>query len=251
MLINYGNRRLQDSEQVAHYGLHTMIPDLQEGKHTHVLAKNLLSPSFARSPKYTDVTRDPDDTIVHDHDRHVLLIRSGLHVPDDTLICDHMEGIRALARAGVEQDIAAKLKQAPVKEMSQEEELLEALATGFRFLQAGLQHNIESMVTSGHTMLRSYISNVPLVQGDIKEEIYRTLVRAHHEIPDDRRDTVKWDSDQVDAMVIGAGTGHARSLLHLDYRTAKPEELHEALGGGLHPTPRGLHYASFEVQKSV
>ena len=77
---------------LAEHALRELVPVAEE--EGFAVGRNLRSPDFAKDARYAAVTRDPDDAIVHDHDHHVLLMRDGETVPDDTLICDYAAGLR-------------------------------------------------------------------------------------------------------------------------------------------------------------
>jgi hypothetical protein len=246
MITMVGNGDMENSEQIAHYGLHMMIPALEGTKAEYIAAKNLRSPSFVRHPDYLAVTRDPEDTLVHDHGRHVLLMRSGDHVPDDTLICDYNVGARALARAGIHTDIVRKIQQQLPIDNPDTADILDELANGFSLIAAAIQNNVPVLLRNGQECLRRSLPHAAkVISGEVKHELYKTLVCGHHEIPPQSRSSIQWDAEGLDALVIGANTGHARSLLNVDSNTATREELEAALGGVGQSTERGLHFASF------
>lgn len=199
------SNRLTDSEEVVLYADQKMIPQLKGAEPKVVLAAGLYAPDFRRFEKYQSVTRDPDDTIVHDHDNHVLLMRSSETITDGTIICDFIEGLRALARAAVETDLLQKIDDHPEQISDQANECLENLQLGFSFLVQGMQSEVEVIMRKGHQRLRAEILQAAkYIDPKIRTEVYRTLVRGHHEIPSELRTVVEWDAARIDAMLIGA-----------------------------------------------
>ena len=244
MTILRGSRSIGDSEGLARYALFEMIPAL--GNDGFVAATNVRSPAFRTHPDYDHVTRHVDDAIVHDHDRHVLLMRSGDVVRDDTLVCEYVEATRALARAALEADIVRKLRLADTGGKTRVGELNERLAIGFEYLIRG-EAESERVMRIGTETLRRNLSRetAPALRANVKYEVFAVLVRGQRSVPEDKRAVLRWDAEEIDALLIGARQGHARSVLHVDPDAATKRAVNRELGGSAAPLPRGLHYASF------
>ena len=247
MFMLTGNNNMHASEEVAAFGLGTMERLTALDPYGLVVARNLRSPTFFKDPIYRDVTRDPEDTVMHVHDRHVLLMRSGDVVPDDTLICEHIDGLSALARAAVATDIEYKLAEAAPSGDPDTDELLESLLHAFGLLRGGFSAGVPSLMENGSEAIRRALPDYrAALRGGIKEEVLRTLVAAHHELPRDRRENVEWDANGIDALLIAAQMGHARSLLKVNLSTVTAEELDDAFGLAEPNKDRGLHFIAFD-----
>lgn len=241
-----GNNDMEASEEVAAFGLGTMEPLSALDPYGLVVARNLRSPRFFKNPIYRDVTRDPEDTVMHVHDRHVLLMRGGETVPDDTLICEHIDGLSALARAAIATDIRRTLVEALPSGDADTDELLVRLMDAFGLLGAGFAAGEPRLMENGSEAVRRTLPDHRCsLGGNIKEALFRTLVAAHHELPRDRRENVEWDANGIDALLIAAHMGHARSLLKVNLSTVTREELDDALGVAEPRKDRGLHFMAF------
>lgn len=247
MFMLTGNGDMDASEKIAAFGLSTMEPLSVVDPYGLVVAKRLRAPEFVKNPVYRDVSRDPEDTVMHAHAKHVLLMRSGQHVPDDTLICRHIDGLSALARAAIATDIERKLIEASPSGDPDTDELLESLVHAFGLLRGGFTAGVPSLMENGSEAVRRTLpDHRSTLRGGIKEELFRTLVAAHHELPKDRRENVEWDANELDALLIAAHTGHARSLLKVNLATATREEMDDALGVAEPRKDRGLHFMAFD-----
>lgn len=231
-----------NSFELADFSLRELVPVAE--REGFAVASNVRSAAFEKDPRYRDVTRDADDTIVHVHDHHVLLMRDGETVPDDTLICEYAAALRALAKAALETDVARKIELAHAAD-ARVADYNENLARSFSFLATGLREDAAPLIVTGHGFLRGHLNNPYLLRANVKYDVFRTLVRAQRDIPVAARAVVAWDAGEVDALVIGAGTGHARSVLHVDPDAATDKELRHAMGTAKPPVRRGLHYAAF------
>lgn len=246
MLLIHGQNDCENSEQIGRHAVASIIPALQQGGHAFAVATNLRAPSFCKDPECLDVTREPDDTIVHDHDHHVLLMRTEVHVPDDTLICDFLTGVRALASAVTGSDIVRKIELADTADARVEEfnaELIHSLS----FMSAGASEHEDRLMLTGHQRLRSRMHHAHLLRANIKYDVFRLFAAAQRALPDDARAVISWQDPAMDALLIGARAGHARSVLHVDPAAATDKELRMAMGTAQPHIARGLHYAAYPV----
>ena len=241
-----GTNDMHASDDVAAYGLRVMKTLSVLDDHRLVAAKCLRSQMYKKNPLFRDVTRDPEDAVMHVHEKDVLLMRTGDCVPDDTLVCRHIDGLCALARASVATDIEHKLTKASPSGDADTDELLESLLHGFALLRGGLNAGVPTLMENGSEAIRRTLPAYrAALRGGIKQEVLRTLVAAHHELPRDRRENVEWDANGIDALLIAAQMGHARSLLKVNLSTVTAEELDDAFGIAKPGKDRGLHFMAF------
>jgi hypothetical protein len=248
MIISYGNNDCDSSEAIARRAVSTFVPAVERSGADVLLAMDMRSPSFARDPAFRDVTRDPDDAIVHVHDHHVLLLRTADDVPDDTLVCDVAAGVRALAHAALASDVARKIELASVTD-PRVAEFNDDLARAFSFLAAGAAENERGLMVTGHGLLRRNMGKTRMLRANVKYDVFRVLAAAQRAIPEAARTVVSWKERTLDAVVIAAGAGHARSVLHVDPASATGKELRDAMGTATPPVSRGLHYAAYPAKK--
>ena len=238
-----GQKNHQNLEGVARFAFGTMMQHIVSGKNECVFGKNVLGANYVPGAHSKDVTRDADDTVVHWHGGPTLLVRSGVVVPDDTILCDYEVGVRAHADAILETEILRKLDDAMLKEIPIEvEELLGLYCTVFASVVGGIQASDENFYYKGQESVRFLLENrLHELPPEMRFEIFKTLICGHHKIPKHLLRLLKWDEEGVDTMLMGIGTGHARSLLDVDYTKATQEEMDQAVGAALPKSDRGLH----------
>lgn len=246
MLVLRGNGDCDSSDKVVAFGVGAMRPLLALDPQGVVAARSLRVEPFSRNPKLRSVTRDPEDTVAHVHDKHVLLIRSGAHVPDDTLVCDHRAALHALLGAAVANDLRQKLAVASLNTGGDIDDLLETCINGCDLLEAGAGQELPRLMENGAEAIRTGLARYPAaLAGEIKYELFKTFVAAQHLLSEQSRTVVRWDEQGIDALLLGAGAGHARSLLNVDPSAVDRPALDAALGTGPARAERGLHYFAF------